>query len=520
MDDCEFLTANAAADALAAGELTSEELVEALLGRIERLDPRLDAFIAVYADEARAAAREADLARRAGQAAGRFHGVPIALKDIIDMEGRVTTGGSKVWESRVSPLTATLARRFMEAGLIVIGKTRTVEFAMGSWGTNRHMGTPWNPWDLAVHRAPGGSSSGSGVSVAARCVPWAIGTDTGGSVRLPSAWNGLTGLKVTFGRVSCHGVLPLAHTLDTPGPMCRSVEDAVDLYLLLQGSDPDDPATWHIAPDDPRPALDQGVAGMRLARMPEHERDGVDREVLAAYDASLDVLSDLGASVVDVELPRRFGPMGDLTGKIIAAEGYAWVGEYIDDDSLPVDDDIRPRIRPGRDHAGARVHRGTARSGPNQARVQCRPGRRRRAAHPRDVHRGAGGRGHRPEHHRGPVHETRQPHRLVCARDSQREDRVRIADLVAGRVPAATRRPGRFASDRRIRTGPTGIRAFRRDSMPELREVPVHRDDVLQLSRCCLILSSSAVRYREVTQCNDRGSKTGRSSRIMTVAPR
>ena len=349
MEGCEFLTANAAADALAAGELTSEELVEALLGRIERLDSRLDAFIAVYADEARAAAREADRARRAGQAAGRFHGVPIALKDIIDMEGRVTTGGSKVWESRVSLLTATLARRFMEAGLIVIGKTRTVEFAMGSWGTNRHMGTPWNPWDLAVHRAPGGSSSGSGVSVAARCVPWAIGTDTGGSVRLPSAWNGLTGLKVTFGRVSCHGVLPLAHTLDTPGPMCRSVEDAVDLYLLLQGSDPDDPATWYIAADDPRPALDQGVAGMRLARMPEHERDGVDRDVLAAYDASLESLSDLGASVVDVELPRRFGPMGDLTGKIIAAEGHAWVGEYVDDDSLPVDDDIRPRIRPGRD---------------------------------------------------------------------------------------------------------------------------------------------------------------------------
>ena len=349
MEGCEFMTANAAADALAAGDLTSEELVEALLGRIERLDSRLDAFIAVYADEARAAAREADLARRTGQAAGRFHGVPIALKDIIDMEGRVTTGGSKVWESRVSPLTATLARRLTGAGLIVIGKTRTVEFAMGSWGTNRHMGTPWNPWDLAVHRAPGGSSSGSGVSVAARCVPWAIGTDTGGSVRLPSAWNGLTGLKVTFGRVSCHGVLPLAHTLDTPGPMCRSVEDAVDLYLLLQGSDPDDPATWYIAADDPRPALDQGVAGMRLARMPEHERDGVDRDVLAAYDASLESLSDLGASVVDVELPRRFGPMGDLTGKIIAAEGHAWVGEYVDDDSLPVDDDIRPRIRPGRD---------------------------------------------------------------------------------------------------------------------------------------------------------------------------
>ena len=236
MDGCEFLTANAAAEELAAGELTSEELVDALLGRIERLEPRLNAFIDVYADEARAAARGADLARRAGQAAGRFHGVPIALKDIIDLEGRVTTGGSKVWESRISPVTATLARRLMAAGVIVIGKTRTVEFAMGAWGTNQHMGTPWNPWDLAVHRAPGGSSSGSGVSVAARLAPWAIGTDTGGSVRIPSAWNGLTGLKVTVGRVSCHGVLPLAHTLDTPGPMCRSVGDAVDLYLLLQGS--------------------------------------------------------------------------------------------------------------------------------------------------------------------------------------------------------------------------------------------------------------------------------------------
>ena len=348
MPGCEFLNAGAAADALAAGELTSEELVETLLARIERLEPRLNAFIDVYADEARAAAGAADLARRAGQAAGRFHGVPIALKDIIDLEGRVTTGGSKVWESRISPVTATLARRLMEAGLIVIGKTRTVEFAMGAWGTNQHMGTPWNPWDLGVHRAPGGSSSGSGVSVAACLVPWAIGTDTGGSVRLPSAWNGLTGLKVTFGRVSCHGVLPLAHTLDTPGPMCRSVEDAVELYLLLQGSDPHDTATWHVPADDPRPGLDRGVAGMRLARMPEHERDGVDDEVLAAYDASLATLSDLGASIVDLELPRRFVPMGDLLGKIIAAEGHAWVGEYIDDDSLPVDDDIRPRIRPGR----------------------------------------------------------------------------------------------------------------------------------------------------------------------------
>ena len=349
MDGCEFLTASAAANALAAGELTSEQLVDALLARIERLEPRLGAFVDVYADDSRAAAAAADAARRAGDVAGRFHGVPVALKDIIDIEGRVTTGGSKVWESRISPVTATLARRLTDAGAIVIGKTRTVEFAMGSWGTNTHKGTPWNPWDLTVHRAPGGSSSGSGVSVAARLVPWAVGTDTGGSVRLPSAWNGLTGLKVSLGRVSCHGVLPLAHTLDTPGPMCRSVEDALVLYLLVRGHDANDSLTWHLPDDDPRSSLDRGVAGMRLARIPEHERDGVDDDVLAAYDASLATLADLGATVVDVELPRRFAPMGDLVGKIIAAEGHTWVGEYVDDDSLPVDDDIRPRIRPGRD---------------------------------------------------------------------------------------------------------------------------------------------------------------------------
>ena len=349
MEGCEFLTAAATADALAAGDLTSEQLVETLLARIDRLEPRLGAFVDVYRDEALAEARAADLARRTGTAVGRFHGVPIALKDIIDIEGRITTGGSKVWESRVSPVTATLARRLMDAGAIVIGKTRTVEFAMGSWGTNRHMGTPWNPWDVDVHRAPGGSSSGSGVSVAARLVPWAIGTDTGGSVRLPAAWNGLTGLKVTLGRVSCHGVLPLAHTLDTPGPMCRTVEDALDLYLLIRGSDPHDSLTWHLPEDDPRVDLHRGVAGMRLARMPEHERGGVDRDVLAAYDASLATLSDLGASIVDVALPASLVPMGDTVGKIIAAEGYTWVGEIVDDDSLPVDDDIRPRIRPGRD---------------------------------------------------------------------------------------------------------------------------------------------------------------------------
>src|SRR5438876_8055363 len=153
--------------------------------------------------------------------------------------------------------------------MIVVGKTRTVEFAMGSWGTNTHLGTPRNPWDLSVHRTPGGSSSGSGVAVAAALAPVAIGTDTGGSVRLPAAWCGIVGLKVTAGRISTHGVLPLSSTLDTLGPMTRSVEDAALLYRLLKGPDPKDPETLAWAPEDPLPSLRRGVAGLRLGALPE-----------------------------------------------------------------------------------------------------------------------------------------------------------------------------------------------------------------------------------------------------------
>src|ERR1700738_1843034 len=218
-------------------------------------------------------AEAAEKGIRAGHRIGPLHGIPIANKDLIEIEGRVTTGGSQVWRERRSAYTATLAQKLIAAGLIVIGKTHTVEFAMGGWGTNQHRGTPWNPWDPAVARTPGGSSSGSGVAVAAGFAPWAIGTDTGGSVRLPASWCGLSGLKTTIGRVSTYGILPLAPTLDTPGPMARSVEDAALLYSVMQGPDPLDPRTLSAPPQgvqigDPLAGLRRGVRGLRLARMP------------------------------------------------------------------------------------------------------------------------------------------------------------------------------------------------------------------------------------------------------------
>jgi aspartyl-tRNA(Asn)/glutamyl-tRNA(Gln) amidotransferase subunit A len=334
--------------AFGARALSPVDAVDALMERIRRRDPALHAYIAVYEEDARLAAEAADKAIRSGHRVGPLHGVPVALKDLVDLEGRVTTGGSKVWAGRVSPVTATLAERLIGAGMIVLGKTHTVEFAMGSWGTNTHMGTPRNPWDLAVHRTPGGSSSGSAVAVAAGLAPVAIGTDTGGSVRLPAAWCGIVGLKVTAGRISTHGVLPLSSTLDTPGPMARSVEDAALIFRVLNGPDPRDPQTLAWTPADPLPALRRGVAGLRLAVLPSAERTGVDKDVLAAYDAAVDTLANLGAQIVNVELPHRLTDYAAATGRIIGAEGYRFVGHLVDDERLPTDPHVRPRIQLGR----------------------------------------------------------------------------------------------------------------------------------------------------------------------------
>ena len=348
--DPSLFSATELAAQIASRRLSPIDATDAFLARIAAQDQRLHAFIAVYADEARLAAEAADKAIRSGHAVGPLHGVPIALKDLIDLEGRVTTGGSAAWRERRSAVTATLARKLIAQGMIVLGKTHTVEFAMGGWGTNEHMGTPWNPWDATTARTPGGSSSGSGVAVAAAMAPWAIGTDTGGSVRLPASWCGLTGLKTTVGRVSCYGILPLAPSLDTPGPMARSVEDAALLFNAMQGRDPLDRLTLAAPPPaDPFPSLRRGIKGLRLARMPRAEREGCDGEVLAAYDAALETLARGGAEIVDIALPIAFADATATTGRIIGSEAYRLTGALVDDPALPIDPAVRPRIQLGRD---------------------------------------------------------------------------------------------------------------------------------------------------------------------------
>jgi aspartyl-tRNA(Asn)/glutamyl-tRNA(Gln) amidotransferase subunit A len=328
--------------------LSPVELVEAFLERIEAHEPKLRAYTEVFAHDARLAAEAADAAIRSGHAVGPLHGIPVALKDLVELEGRVVTGGCEAWKERKATRTATLARKLAAQGMIVLGKTHTVEFAMGGWGTNSRRGTPWNPWDPERARTPGGSSSGSGVAVAAGLAPWAIGTDTGGSVRLPASWCGITALKTTIGRVSTHGVLPLSPTLDTPGPMTRSVEDAALLYAAIQGPDPLDRLTQGLPYTDPLPMLKRGVRGLRLARMPEAERSYAGAEVLEAYDRSLVKLEKLGAEIVEVRLPFEFGDVAAHNLRIMAAESYALYHELIDDESAPLDPHVRPRIAPGR----------------------------------------------------------------------------------------------------------------------------------------------------------------------------
>ena len=228
------------AAAFETGEFSPTDAVGDALAAIERHEPKLAAFEVVLAETSREAAEAATRAIASGHRIGPFHGIPFALKDLVDVKGLPTTGGTVVREDHIAEETATIARRLIAAGGILVGKTKTVEVAYGAWGTNQVRGTPWNPWDPETKRMPGGSSSGSGVAVAARMVHCALGTDTGGSVRIPAAACGLAGLKVTEGRLPLTGIVPLSHTLDTPGPMTRTVEDAALMFEAMDGRHPAD----------------------------------------------------------------------------------------------------------------------------------------------------------------------------------------------------------------------------------------------------------------------------------------
>jgi len=332
-----FLPLTELARRLHAGETTSVAIVEACLANIDAQDARLHAFVEVYRDDALPMAQAADLERTAGFVRSAFHGLPIAIKDLFHIEGRQTTAGSKSWLGRISRETALSVKRLLDAGMIPLGKTHLVEFAYGTWGTNGPMGTPWNPWDLDVHRVAGGSSSGSAVAVAAGMAPAALGTDTGGSVRIPAALCGLVGFKPTYGRIPLDGVVPLSTTLDSVGPIARSVEDAATLVAIMAGEP--------IRDAQPPDSLD-GVHVTALAH--EQLPDFTERAVIEAYDTTMARLRERGARVTIETVPFDFAALGARNGRIIGIEGYARHRAVIDDESADVDPGVRARMLVGK----------------------------------------------------------------------------------------------------------------------------------------------------------------------------
>lgn len=332
---------------LRAGETTAEAETEAHLARIAAEDAELGAWQAVYAEAARAAARAADAARASGGRLGPLHGATVGIKDIVDLEGMVTTWGSAALAERVAPATGTLVRRLLAAGAVVLGKTKTVECAFGGWGTNQRMGTPRNPADRTAHRAPGGSSSGSGVAVAAGTARFAVGTDTGGSVRIPSAFCGIVGLKVTEGRLPLDGIMPLSHTLDTPGPMTRTVADAALVFAVMDGMEGAALDRAMALGEGVFGALGRGVEGLRLGVLDAAERAQVTPEILALYDAAVEALARRGARCVPLSPPTPIGELTARTGGVISAEGYAHHRALYGDPAQPMDEDVRARMLEG-----------------------------------------------------------------------------------------------------------------------------------------------------------------------------
>ncbi|HEU4460080.1 MAG TPA: amidase [Methylibium sp.] len=340
------------AAAIREGEFTSLALVEHQLERIARFDRQLRAFVEVYADEALGAARALDQMTASGVRLGPLHGVTVAVKDLFEIEGRKLGAGSLAIPPRISATTATAVARLRAAGAVIIGKTQTVEYAFGGWGTNAVMGTPWNPWDLETHRVPGGSSSGSAVAVAAGFCTAALGTDTGGSVRIPAGLCGIVGLKTTGGLVSRHGVLELCPTHDTVGVLTRTVHDAGLMLDVIAGPDANDPVTLKAPTRSVLHHIEQGIEGLRVWVLPQGERSFAEPEVLRLYDGALETLRAMGARLVERELPQSCTESMRIAGSLMSAEGYANLGELFEKE-LEFDPHVRRRILLGRDIGAA-----------------------------------------------------------------------------------------------------------------------------------------------------------------------
>lgn len=328
------------------GEVSPVEVTESLLDRIETVNKVVNAFITVTGEKALAAARAAEMAISAGYFLGPLQGVPIALKDNISTRGDPAAAGSKIRSDYVPDEDATVAARLRHAGAIFLGKLNMHEFAYGVTTNNPHYGPCRNPW--STDRSPGGSSGGSGAAVAARLCYGALGTDTGCSVRLPAAFNGITGIRPSIGRVSNHGVVALGWTLDTVGPMTRSVEDCAIMLEAMAGFDARDSQTANVPVPRYRDRLDRGLEGLRLGIIKDLSLVGLQEDVRRALEAALEVLREGGASVVEtaiVDLEPTIYISALLTVDI--AEPAAFHAEWLRTRAEDYGEDVRTLLELG-----------------------------------------------------------------------------------------------------------------------------------------------------------------------------
>jgi len=338
------LTLAAAARLVERREVSPVELTQACFDRIEAVEPSLNAFITVLGDRALESASTAEAEITGGNYRGPLHGIPVAVKDLFDIAKVVTTAGSKILADNVARADSGPVERLNAAGAVILGKLNLHEFAYGATGVNPHFGAARNPWD--TRRITGGSSSGSGASVAGRECFAALGTDTGGSIRIPASLCGITGLKPTFGRVSRRGVIPLSWSLDHVGPMARSAEDCALVLQALAGEDPLDASSAGQPVPDYRAALDGGIKGLRIGVPQEFFFDNVDPDVEEAVRAAIEVLRGLGAEIRDVSLPHVSEAPSALTA-VMLPEALAYHQHRLAERPDDYGEDIRYRLELG-----------------------------------------------------------------------------------------------------------------------------------------------------------------------------
>jgi aspartyl-tRNA(Asn)/glutamyl-tRNA(Gln) amidotransferase subunit A len=298
-----LLSLTSVAQAIAEKRVSSREATQSCLDRIKQWQPRLNAFMAIEAEQALAAADAADAALARGNMSGPLHGVPLAHKDMYYDAGKVVTCGSKIRREFVATATSTALQRLKDAGTIRLGSLQMAEFAYGPTGHNAHYGPVHNPW--GIEHITGGSSSGSGSAVAARLTFAALGSDTGGSIRMPAHFCGVTGLKTTYGRISRAGAMPLSQSLDTVGPLARSAEDCALLLGLMAGADPEDPTAIAGPVPDYTAAVREPIKGLTIGVPAAFYVDDLDPEVARILDETVAVFKREGADIVQVELPDQ-----------------------------------------------------------------------------------------------------------------------------------------------------------------------------------------------------------------------